>query len=53
VVVPDTDEGTQLVVRAVVKTATADGHPVLDLTALCQGEKVLAQARATVRGPLG
>ena len=49
VVVPDTDEGTELVVTAVVKSTTGEGYPMLDLTATCQGEKVLAQARATVR----
>jgi len=52
VVVPDTDEGTELTVSAVVKTTTPEGYQVLDLTAMCQGEKVLAQARATVRGPI-
>jgi len=49
VVVPDTDEGTELVVTGVVKSTTEEGYRVLDLTATCQGEKVLAQARATVR----
>jgi acyl dehydratase len=52
VVVPDTDEGTELTVSAVVKTTTPEGYQILDLTAMCQGEKVLAQARATVRGPV-
>jgi hypothetical protein len=33
----------------VVKSSTDEGYPILDLTATCQGEKVLAQARATVR----
>ncbi len=47
--VPDTDEGTELTVSAVVKAAPEPGHVVLDLTAVCGGEKVLAQARATVR----
>ena len=50
VVVPDTDEGTELVVTAVEKAPTDEGYRVLDLTDTCQGEKVLAQARATVRG---
>ncbi len=50
VVVPDTDEGTELVVTGVEKSTTEEGYRVLDLTATCQGEKVLAQARATVRG---
>ncbi len=47
--VPDTDEGTELTVSAVVKAAPEPGRVVLDLTATCGGEKVLAQARATVR----
>jgi acyl dehydratase len=45
--VPDTDEGTEVVVTATVHEG--DGHPELQLTATCQGEKVLSQARATVR----
>jgi acyl dehydratase len=49
VVVPDDDEGTEIEVSAVVKGQTEDGLTQLDLTATCQGEKVLAQARATVR----
>jgi acyl dehydratase len=46
--VPDTDEGTELTVSAVVKAGPEPDQVVLDLTALCGGEKVLAQARATV-----
>lgn len=46
--VPDDDEGTEVQVSAVVK-AVADGLARLDLTVTCHGEKVLAQARATVR----
>ncbi|SDY78179.1 Acyl dehydratase [Micromonospora pattaloongensis] len=49
VVVPDDDEGTEIEVRAAVKGVTEDGLTRLELTATCQGEKVLAQARATVR----
>ena len=49
VVVPDDDEGTEIEVNAVVKGETEDGLTHLDLTATCRGEKVLAQARATVR----
>ena len=51
VVVPDTDEGTELEVRAVASGPDADGLTQLDITATCEGEKVLAQARATVRLP--
>ncbi|MBX6358028.1 MAG: MaoC family dehydratase, partial [Micromonosporaceae bacterium] len=50
VVVPDDDEGTEVEVSAVVKDVTADGLARLEITATCQGEKVLAQARATVKG---
>ncbi|MBO0869029.1 MAG: MaoC family dehydratase N-terminal domain-containing protein [Micromonosporaceae bacterium] len=53
VVVPDTETGTDLTVTAVVRELTGDGHAVLDLTAVCAGEKVLSRARATVRAPVG
>ncbi|MBB5116371.1 MaoC/PaaZ C-terminal domain-containing protein [Micromonospora echinospora] len=49
VVVPDTDEGTEIEVSAVVKEITAEGLTRLDITATCQGEKVLSQARALIR----
>jgi acyl dehydratase len=49
VVVPDDDEGTEVQVGAVVRETTEDGLTRLDLTVTCGGEKVLAQARATVR----
>ncbi|WNM42588.1 MaoC family dehydratase [Micromonospora halotolerans] len=51
VVVPDTDEGTEVEVAAVVKEVTEDGLTRLDITATCLGEKVLSQARALVRTP--
>ncbi|MEW2326435.1 MaoC family dehydratase [Micromonospora chersina] len=51
VVVPDTDEGAEVEVSAVVKEVTDDGLTRLDVTATCLGEKVLSQARATVRTP--
>jgi acyl dehydratase len=47
--VPDSDEGTLLTVSAVVRELPEDGLAVLDLTATCGGEKVLSQARATIR----
>ncbi len=53
VAVPDDDTGTELVVSAVVKGVTPDGHAELALTAVCAGEKVLGQARAVVRGAGG
>ena len=49
VLVPDDDEGTEITVSAVVKGESADGLTKLDITATCGGEKILAQARATVR----
>ncbi|MGY4909678.1 MaoC/PaaZ C-terminal domain-containing protein [Micromonospora aurantiaca (nom. illeg.)] len=49
VVVPDTDEGTEVEVSAVVKEVTDAGLTRLDITATCQGEKVLSQARALIR----
>lgn len=51
VVVPDTDEGAEVEVSAVVREVTDDGLTRLDITATCLGEKVLSQARATVRTP--
>ncbi len=47
--VPDTVEGTEVVVSATVKPADRDGCVLLDLTVTCHGERVLAQARALVR----
>jgi acyl dehydratase len=47
--VPDTDEGTEVVVTAAVRGETDEGHTKLALTATCQGEKVLSMAQAVVR----
>ena len=47
--VPDTDEGTRIEVSAAVKEVTDDGLTRLEITATCNGEKILAQARATIR----
>ncbi|BCJ60144.1 MaoC family dehydratase [Micromonospora endophytica] len=52
VVVPDDDSGTEIVVNAVARETAEAGLTRLDITATCNGEKVLAQARATVRTPL-
>jgi acyl dehydratase len=49
VVVPDDDEGAEIEVRAAVRGRPEAGLTELDLTAICAGEKVLAQARATIR----
>ena len=46
--VPDTDEGTEVVVSGTVKKVE-DGLAYVDVTAVCNGEKVLAQARAIVK----
>ncbi|OLE24789.1 MAG: dehydratase [Actinobacteria bacterium 13_1_20CM_3_71_11] len=45
--VPDTDEGTELMVTATVRDG--EPYPELVLTATCAGEKVLGMAVATVR----
>ena len=47
--VPDTDEGTEVVISGVIKEVTDDGLTRLELTATCNGEKVLSMARATIR----
>jgi acyl dehydratase len=47
--VPDTDEGTEVVVSGVIKDVTDDGLTRITLTATCQGEKVLSLASATIR----
>ncbi|MGH3716782.1 MAG: MaoC family dehydratase [Micromonosporaceae bacterium] len=49
VVVPDDDTGTEITVSGVVKKTLDDGRLQIDLTARCNGEKVLGQARAIVR----
>jgi acyl dehydratase len=46
--VPDTDEGTEVVVSGSVEKAE-DGLAYIAVTAVCGSEKVLAQARAVVR----
>ena len=47
--VPDTDEGTEVVVTGTIKEVTDDGNTRLALTARCQGEKVLSLSTAVVR----
>jgi acyl dehydratase len=49
VVVPDDDEGTEVVVSAVVKGFTDQGYAQLDITVTCHGEKVLGQAKAMIK----
>jgi len=50
VVVPDDDTGAEVVVAGAVRSIE-DGLAQIDLTVTSGGEKVLAQARATVRLP--
>jgi acyl dehydratase len=45
--VPDDDKGTEVEVSARVKSVEA-GRAELELTATCQGEKVLGRARAVI-----
>jgi acyl dehydratase len=47
--VPDTDEGTEVVVTATIKEVTDDGNTRLAISATCQGQKVLSLAQALVR----
>ena len=47
--VPDTDEGTEVVVSARIKDTTDDGNTRLVLSATCNGEKVLSLAQAVIR----
>jgi acyl dehydratase len=49
VVVPDDDLGTELTVTGTVKPAGDNGIVQIDISAVCNGEKVLAQAKAWVR----
>ena len=49
VVVPDDDEGVVLTIGGRVTDVLEDGLVRVDLTATCGDEKVLGQARATVR----
>jgi acyl dehydratase len=49
VVVPDDDEGAEVTVSAVVKGFTDDGYAQLEITATCDEEKVLGQAKAVIR----
>jgi acyl dehydratase len=48
VVVPDDDEGAEIVVRGSV-TAIADGVATVDVEAVCGGHKVLGATRVEVR----
>ena len=50
VLVPDDDAGAEVVVAGQVKRQTDDGLFQVELTATADGQKVLGQARALVRG---
>jgi acyl dehydratase len=47
--VPDTDEGTEVVVGGTIKEVTEDGLTRIAVTATSHGEKVLSLATATIR----
>ena len=49
VVVPDDEKGTEVVITGVVKKILDDGLVQIDVTATCQGEKVLGAAKALIR----
>jgi len=49
IAVPDDDEGIVLSVGGLVRSVGEDGTAQVDITAICAGEKVLAQAKAVVR----
>jgi len=49
IAVPDDDEGTVLSVSGLVRSVADDGSAQVEITAVCAGEKVLAQAKAVVR----
>jgi acyl dehydratase len=49
IVVPDDDQGAELTLSATARDTDQAGLVQLDLTAICNGEKVLAQAKAIVR----
>jgi acyl dehydratase len=51
VVVPDDDDGVEVVVTGVVKGASVDGFAQIDISATCNGEKVLGLAKAVLRVP--
>ncbi|WP_019869479.1 MaoC family dehydratase [Salinispora oceanensis] len=51
VVVPDDEQGTEIEVTAAVREVTDAGLTRIDITATCGGEKVLSQAKATIRTP--
>src|SRR4051794_40715417 len=49
VLVPDDDTGAEVEISGLVKSVGEDGTALVDVTAMSAGEKVLGQARATIR----
>jgi acyl dehydratase len=49
IAVPDDDEGAELTVSGSVRLVDDAGNAQIDLSAVCRGEKILAQAKAIVR----
>jgi acyl dehydratase len=49
VIVPDDDEGAEVIVSGVVRGFTDEGYVQIDITATSGGDKVLGQAKAVVR----
>lgn len=49
VVVPDDEAGAEVVISGLVREVTEDGSAQVEITAVSAGEKVLGQARATIR----
>lgn len=49
VVVPDDDTGVEVMISGLVRSVEPDGAALVELTAVSGGEKVLGQARATIR----
>jgi acyl dehydratase len=49
VIVPDDDEGAEVIVSGVVRGFTDEGYAQIDITATSGGDKVLGQAKAVVR----
>jgi acyl dehydratase len=51
VVVPDDDDGVEVVINGVVRAVGDGGDVHVDVTAVSGGEKVLGQAKAVLRRP--
>jgi acyl dehydratase len=49
VLVPDDEAGAEVTISGSVRSVADDGSAQIDITAVSAGEKVLGQARATIR----